>query len=346
MLLSMAVVAVLTGAAATMELLARAREEAVAARIDAMGPPLTVVPAGVRREAAERYDLGGALLPVDTQAAVAAVLGGSLRSAEGVLSSLEPVEGRQTPVVGIGPRGWPEGLPTDGVAVAGAELGRRLSSGAVVEVRGQALRVARVAPPTGSVDDAALLVPLAIAQRLLGVGAGGVNLLRLELRAGVKPAVAREMLERARLGATVLQHDRGAVAEGEAHATLAGHRAAVYVVLAALAIVGLLAAAHLDAAERRQELASLVALGASRVGVLTAVMARSGITSTVGACIGAAIGVAAAALQDAAVAGAWVRWWGVVPAAVVVAAGLGVMASTPVALACIARDPVRDLQGE
>jgi hypothetical protein len=345
-LLSATVVAVLTGAAATMERVARAREEAMAARIDAMGPPLSVIPPGTRREALERYDLGGTLLAPGTQDAIKAVLGSSLRSVDGLLAWTEDVGGRFMPVVGRSARTLPRDLPPGDVAVAGAELGRRMSAGDVIEVRGHALRVVRVAPPVGTIDDTVLLVPLGVAQRFLGVDATAVNVLRLELRAGVKPAAAREALERGGLGAVVVLHDRGGVADGEVQASLAVHRSALYAAMAIVALFGLLAAAHLDAAERRLELATLVAIGGSRRSILAAVIARSGLTSTIGACVGVAFGIGAAALQDPAAAGAWVRWWTVAATTIAVAAMAGAVASAPVALACASRDPVRDLQGE
>ena len=129
MLLAAAVVAALSGAAVTMELLARAREEVVAARIDSMGPPLTIVPAGTTAEALGRYDLGEALLPSRAAADAAAELGPALRLVEARLVLGTMMEGRRVPLVGL-PRGrWPGDLPPASGILAGAELGRSMPVG-------------------------------------------------------------------------------------------------------------------------------------------------------------------------------------------------------------------------
>jgi hypothetical protein len=341
-LLAAAVITVLGSAAVTMELLARAREEAIAARIDFMGPPITVVPAGVTSEALGRYDLGSALLPSGTPGTIAAVLGSALRRAEPRLVLGTMVNGRRVPLVGLGGQGQLGGAPAASGVLAGAEIARSLPEGVSIPLGQEMTILAGTLPPTGSIDDAALFVPLPVAQRL--IGAGAINEVRVYLRAGVEAQVVAERLEAALPGTAIIRHDRGSVAGSEAQASLAAHRQAVYAVLGAVALLCLLIAAHLDAAERRLELATFVAIGAPPGAILSALLLRSVVTATVGAGIGAAVGVAVAAGQDAAASGAWHRWLGVAGAAVACAVAMAVLASVAVGVPALRRDPVRDLQ--
>lgn len=342
MLLAAAVVAALSGAAVTMELLARAREEVVAARIDSMGPPLTIVPAGTTAEALGRYDLGEALLPSRAAADAAAELGPALRLVEARLVLGTMMEGRRVPLVGL-PRGrWPGDLPPASGILAGAELGRSMPVGTSVPLGAGSLAVARVAAPAGSIDDVAMFVPLEVAQRVARTTA--VNEMRVYLRAGVSPEDAERRLRRAIAGAAVIRHDRGSVAGSEAQASLAAHRGAAYAMLAGVALLCLLIAAHLDAAERRVELATLVAIGTPSAGILSALLLRSVFTGAAGAAFGAVLGMGLAVTQDPLLSSAWPRWWHVGAVAVGCAAAVAALASLGVGIAALLRDPVADLQ--
>lgn len=341
-LLAAGVVAVLSGTAVTMELLARAREEAIAGRIDSMGAPLTIAPSGTTSEALGRYDLGAAVLPADAASRVAGVLGGALRRAEARLVLSVEVGGRSVPLVGLPPEVWPGDVAPDGV-LAGAELGRTMPEGSSFALRGETVSIARVAPPAGSIDDVALFVPLAVAQRL--AGAAAVNELRVYLRAGEDPVQAEARLRGGlEAAASVIRHDRGTVADGETHASLAAHRGAAYALLAAVALLCLLIAAHLDASERRLELATLVAIGAPPSGILSALVLRTAVTGAAGALLGTAAGIAVAAGQDPEVASAWLRWLPVGGTALLGAVLVGAAASLGVGIASLLRDPVADLQ--
>lgn len=333
------VVAAMATAATATELVARAREAAVAAQIDAMGPALTVAPPGVGSGRLARLELGEEVLPADVEDAVRAALGRDLRAVERRLVVHREVAGVRGPVVGVEAGALPGAA---GAAMVGSELARRLGDVSSVDVEGRRLRVAGALPSTGSRDDVAVVAPLAEVRAIAGLA--GFNELRLFLRAGVSPRDAEARLARTIPGAAVIRSDRGEVADGETHASLARHRGVAYAVMAAVAGLCLLVAAHLDATERRVELATLVAIGASRWTVLGALLSRSALVALAGAVAGLAGGAALAAVQDvdasAVVAGAL----GVALATVAAALALGVLAAAPTALLAAARDPVRDLQ--
>ena len=334
-----AVVATIAAAVTATELVARGREAAVAAQIDLVGPALTIVPRGTTATALARYELAG-VLPFTTEAAVRGALGHDLRGIERRMVVPREVAGALHPIVAV--------LPTAGsdadldAAAVGSELARRIGVGSRITVFGLELEVVGVLPSTGSVEDAALFVP-SVAVRGLG-GVDGANELRVYLAAGVSARDAEARVARAVPDAAVIRADRGEVADAALQESLARHRGVAYAVMAAVAALTLLVAAHLDAAERRTELATLVAVGASRWTILGALLARSAAVAGAGAAAGALAGSVIAAVQEPSVGDAGPFAWAL--AAVVVGAGalVGMAAAVPTAFAAAARDPVGELQ--
>jgi putative ABC transport system permease protein len=337
-----AVIAALAATVMAMELVARAREEAVAAQIDAMGPALTVVPRGMSAGALARYELGEGALPAEVEESVRAALGSELRAVERRLVVHREVAGARVAVVGVEASAPSTPAQEHGSVVLGAELARRLGGAPSVVVDGRELRVNGVLPSAGNVEDVAVFLPLAEARALAGVQ--GVNELRLFLRAGVSPREVEARLARASLGVAVIRSDRGEVADREAQESLSRHRGVGYAVMGAVAALCLLIDAHLDASERRVEIATLVAIGASRWTVLGALLFRSSIVASSGAAIGAALGAVLAVMQDPGAAGALGRASSLGLATVGAALVVGIIAATPTALVTLARDPVGELQ--
>jgi hypothetical protein len=339
--LAAALVAALAASATAMEVLGRAREEAIAARIDDMGPALTVVPGGVNSGELARYELGGRVLPDGVVGRIEAVLGTDLRTTECRLVLTRNVSGVAVPVVGREER-RPDSYAENG-AFVGAELARRLGDERLVSIDGTALRVRGVLPSTGGIEDLSLTVPLARAQELEG-SPGAVNEVRVYLRAGVSAQHAERRLVAASIGAAIVRHDRGEVAGREIQDSLARHRDLAYGVMALVAAVCLLIVSHLDAAERRLEISTLVAIGAPGSLVLCASVGRFVFFAIVGAGVGVGAGFVLAAVHDPAVAGALVRHWSVGVATLVTAAGVATAAAAPTGFASAVRDPVPALQ--
>ena len=334
-LLAAGVVAAITAAGVAMELVARAREQAVAARIDAIGPSLTVVAPGVTSAALARLELGPAGLGPELRRDVERALEGELRRVEARTVGRRAVGGVPAAVIGI------DRTTADG-AELGAELARRLGSPGAVMLGAESVPVTAIRPSTGDMEDLSVFVPRMVASR--ATGASEPNVLRIFLRAGVMPRAAEARLTAAGLGAAIIRHDRGDVADRESQDVLARHRRTALVVLAAVAALCLLLAAHLDAGERRLEIATLVAVGASRGSVLATIVSRSAVVALAGALAGAAVAVLIAAGQDVGAAAGLVREWRVVGAAVGGALLLGIGAAAPTALASAVRDPVPELQ--
>jgi ABC-type antimicrobial peptide transport system permease subunit len=102
--------------------------------------------------------------------------------------------------------------------------------------------------------------------------------------------------------------------------------------------------AHLDAAERRVEVATLRAVGAVGFTVWWALVARSVAVGLAGGVTGALAGGAFAAVQDPAQAPQLVASWSVMVLVVGAAGILGAAAAGPTAAVMARRDPVPWLQ--
>lgn len=334
-----AVVALCSGT----ELVARAREAAVAARIDEIAPPLRIVPAGVSATAVTRLDLGGRILPAGLTDEVRRVQG--LRRVEARLVLEAPVGGRSAPLVGIPADGFAEarGLQPGQVALGpalAAQLGAR--AGDAVPVGRERWRVAAVLPSTGSAEDLAAWAPLAALQDLVQLP-DAVNELRVYLRPGASVEAAEAALRRLESRAAITRWDRGEVAERSVPDSLRRHRRAAYLLATAVAALVLAIAAHLDASERRAEMATLMAVGGGAVTVAATVLLRSALVAIAGAVAGLLLGATIAVLQDPGALSAG-DVGPVVALALLGAAALGTAASAPVAVGASLRDPVADLQ--
>jgi putative ABC transport system permease protein len=342
--LAASVVAALTAAVTAMEFVARAREEAVATQIDAIGPALSVVPTGTTASALARLALGDASLPARTADTIAAALGSDVRALEARLVLTRPIAGLPTPVIGLD---WTSIPPHTApgrrdVAALGSELARRMGTARRIEVNGRPFDVSSVMPSTGSAEDLAVLLPLEAAQALVGTSA--VNELRVYLRAGIEPREAETRLAAVLRDARAIRTDRGGVADHDAHASLVKHRAVAYAVMGIVAALCLVIAAYLDASERRIELATLAAIGASRATLLGMLLFRSALVAVAGATAGIIAGGALAAAQDPGVSGAIGRNGPFALACVAAALGIGLASAVPTALVWALRDPLPELQ--
>lgn len=338
------VVAVTVAFCVSVELVSRSREVAVAARIDEIGAPIRIVPEGVTAGALSRLQIGSRLLPEGLAEQVRRAVPG-LRALEARLVLEAPVGGRNAPLVGTSLGYSPPGRNLrPGEVALGSVLAARVGEalGAEIPVGRARWRVAAVLPSTASMDDLAAFVPLVALQELAGLP-DAANELRLYLRPGASVRIAEMALRGLPVAMSIVRSDRGEVADRDAQESLLRHRRTVYVVTAAVVALCLLIGAHLDASERRTEMATLVAVGSGKATVLAAVLIRSAMVGLMGGAAGLALGVAIAFFQDPA-AFAPEGVGPVAAGAIAAAAGLGLVAGVPVAVLAVRRDPVANLQ--
>jgi predicted lysophospholipase L1 biosynthesis ABC-type transport system permease subunit len=230
----------------------------------------------------------------------------------------------------------------EGAVAVGSAAAERLRGRASIAVQGESLRIAAILPATATVDDTALFVSPVTIDRL---GApGSPSELRMFLSPGANIRSASHRLSAALPDAQVIRTDRGDVADGEMDRALARHRVAVYLVAAAVAALCLAIAAHLDASERRTELATLVAVGATRTTLAQMVVARSALIAAAGGAAGAAFAFLLAAALDAFPSTVIARALGAAASVPCGAVFVALFAALPTAIAAAARDPVADLQ--
>ncbi|MGC3996396.1 MAG: hypothetical protein QM767_02230 [Anaeromyxobacter sp.] len=334
-----AVVAALAAAVTAMQLFSLAREDAVAAQVDAMGPALTVVPAGGTAGALATAELGLAGLPAATAERVEEALGSDVRRLELRLLFLADVGGHPTPVMGL--EAWPSEAHAG--AQVGVELVRRVGSSGPVRIAGEPGFIAGSRPASGSLEDVAVLLPLERALALPGAPSQS-NVLRVYLRAGADPARAAARIGERVPGVTVVRHDLGAVAAVELPGSLARHRAMTLLLFALTGGLCLLIAAHLDAAERVLELATLVAIGAPRRLLGFVIVGRSLVIAAAGSTLGVGVGAAVVAAQTPGFAGMLASHPGPLASLVLAAPVLAILAAWPVAWCAAVRDPVPALQ--
>jgi hypothetical protein len=332
-------VAAIAAAVTATELVARAREAEVARQVDAIGPALTIVPRGTTSSALARYEIDG-VVPPHTEGLVRRALGSQLRAVERRIVVHRDVAGVRRPVVGVETAvGSAPAVPE--VASIGSELGRSVAPGTSIQVGGREIDVVRVLPSTGSVEDVTVFLPIDVVRAM--EGREEVSELRLFLDPGVSAREAEARLVRTVSAVAVIRTDRGEVADGGIQESLARHRGSAYVVMALVAALTLLIAAHLDATDRRLELATLVAIGASAWTILGGLLARSAAVAGAGSAVGALVGVAVAVAVGATPplgTGASALSFAIVVAGICI----GLVAAAPTALATVAREPVAELQ--
>jgi hypothetical protein len=331
--LAAAVVAGAVALSVGLELLGRARERAVETQLDAAGPALRVVPAGVSAIDAAGLRLGAGSLPEGTAARVRAALGGAARAVEGRAVLRDPATGVAVVAVeavrdlaGLSPG---RVLVGAGLAERGARVGETLS------ILGRTFGIAGASPSNADATDHAVRVLASDA------GSPAPNELRVFLAPGVRPQDAERTLRAALPLATVLRTDRGEVADGGLQAAIAAHRRAVQLVTALVAALALLVATHLDVAERRRELALLAAVGVPRAQLAGVVVLRAAGSAVAGALAGLAVALGVAASQPEFHAGALA---GLALPAVLLAVSTAALAAAPVALLASRSDPVAELQ--
>jgi hypothetical protein len=331
--LAAAVVAGAVALSAGLELLGLARERAVEGQLDAAGPALRVVPAGVTAADAAALRLGAAPLPDGMAAKVRQALAGAARAVEGRAVLRDLASG--IAVVAVEAARDRAGLSPDSVLVGAGLAERGARAGDTISILGRTFGIAGVSPSNADATDHAVRVLAS------DVGSPAPNELRIFLAPGVRPQDAEGALRAALPSVTVLRTDRGEVADGGLQGAIAAHRRAVQLVTALVAALALLVATHLDVSERRRELALLAAVGVPRGQLAGVVVLRAAGSAVAGALAGLAVALGVAASQPEFHAGALA---GVALPAVLLAVVTAALAAAPVALVASRSDPVAELQ--
>jgi putative ABC transport system permease protein len=246
---------------------------------------------------------------------------------------------------------WVEPTPPGGPALQAGEvaLGSLLASslgveaGQTVEVLGEPFRVTTVLPSRADADDTAAFVSSAASPDRVDASVHPTEL-RLYLHRNANLASLAAEIETSVAGISVLRPDRGAVVESEAQDALASHRHLVWWITGILSLACLAIASHLDAQERRREVAMLVAIGAAGYDITLAGVLRSAALGAAGGAVGFALGAFATIALDANAASSVLPALPLAASAIAAATLVGVAAALPTGAAAALRDPVAELQ--
>lgn len=340
-LLGAAVVAAVVALAIVTDTLARGGEERVAAEMDSISAPIEVLPAGISATQLARGSMGSESLPPGILQKIQGALKGSLRVLEPRLVGEGTLAGHTVVLVGIaGGVAALADFGDDEIAV-GAILAQRLGlrRGDATLLLGESARVGALLPSAGTIDDDSVFLPLERLQRLVNAS-GRINLVRVFLRPGSHSARVKELLDRSGLGANIVRRDRGEAVDRDAPRSLSIWRTAAFAAAGFACAAWLAFAARLNLAERRREMATLVAIGAGSGYVVTAVVLRSAATAAVGALLGIALGIAVGHLLQA-------PSFGTAPVALGVGLStilLSALVAAPVAALAARADPIEALE--
>jgi len=287
-----------------MELIAMARENAVAAKIDNIGPAFKLFPKDVKPIDLARYDTGNSTVPEQTVADLRSALSRRVRAVEERLIFKRSVQGFSVPVIGIDPGGVIspfEALKTldDGEAAIGLELASMLGKGkdSVLVLGNHSLKISSVLPASGNSEDLAIFVSLPQAQRISGLKSA-VNEIRIFPYPGLPSEEMEAFLRTEARDLNLIRISRGEVAEEKVNDSLHLYRTVLYTIAVLVVGAGLMIGTCLNMKERKLELATLVAIGSTGSRVLSVLILRSIIVGLFGAAFGYAIGALFALAQD------------------------------------------------
>ena len=333
-----------------MELISMARENAVAAKIDNIGPAFKLFPTDVKSIDLARYNTGNSVLPEQTVADLRSELSRRVRAVEGRLLFKDSLQGFSIPVIGIDPENVISPFEVlkhldHGNAAIGPELARMLGKGKdnILVLGNQPFEISSVLPASGNSEDLAIFISLPQAQEISGLKSA-VN----EIRIFPYPGSSLEDMEaslRTEAGrVNVLKTSRGEVAEEKVKDSLHLYRTVLYIVAVLVVGIGLMIGTCLNMKERKLELATLFAIGSTGSSVLSALILRSVIVGLFGAVFGYALGAVFALIQDFSSAIGAVWSLKLILITLGGTTGISVLATVPVSVAAIFSNHVSILQ--
>ncbi len=335
---------------AAAEFVSRARESAVAAEINHMGPDLRVVPAGLTYENLARFEMGTTYLSSRSAANVRRELTRWVRAAESRLLITDIVEGSQSPLIGFDPLEVVSPFQIlhnlkEGQVVLGSALAKRTGKKAGDRIRLGVtnLRIAGVLPATAKGEDLALFLSLPLLQKLAS-RQDMVNEIRLYPVSSDARQKAMTYLGSHHPDLKVIATLENDDTKQSLQRSLGKHRWILYLVTALIAAFCMLVWMLLNAGERQVEMATLIAVGGSSLMVFSVLALRSLIVALLGAVLGYAVGVAVALAQDFEAARGVVWAWDLLLAWPVFVVLLSAVGSLPAAIYSVFRRHVPVLQ--
>ncbi len=348
--IAVSVIALAVSFAAGLELVSRAREAAVAADLDQIGPAIRVIPRGKTARDLARFDLEAAPFRDGDMRRLRSEYSSYISSIEGRLSLKVPYRGRLIPVVGIVPETVIAPFEIlrqlqDDQALIGSELASELgvAKGETLQLQGHALKVLSNLPPMANQDDSAIFVHVRRLQEMFSMP-NAFNELRVFPAPGADVNTLASLMAARHTNMTPLTTQRGEKAEQSMNNTLRDHRRVLYIVTGVVIAISVLIWSYMNGIERRLELATLVAVGGSAWTVVSMILVRGALLGMFGAILGFLVGAAVSLGQDVQSTMRILPALDLIGITMVTTTILSAVGALPAAGLAAVQDPVKTLQ--
>lgn len=348
--IAVVVIALSTAFLAGLEFLGRTREAAVSAEMDRSGPALRLIPQGRTARDLARFDLQDAPFRAEDARQLRGELKRWVAAIEGRLLLKVPFGKGLVPVIGIEPDASisplteSRALAADAVLVGSEAAGQFVvSQGAQLKIHGNSYTVAGILPQTGSAEDSALFMRIDALQGMFGLP-GAMNELRVFPAPGADIEAVAAYIAAQHPNMSVLDTGRGEAAERSINAALRESRGVLYLIIGLIIAASVLMWSYLNGSERKVEMATVAALGASAWTVVSMIVTRGALLGFGGAVLGFGVGIIIALAQDVESAMRVLPSLDLGFAVVGFATVLSAVGSAPVAAFVGLRDPVCVLQ--
>ncbi len=348
--IAVSVIALAVSFSAGLELVSRAREAAVAADLDQIGPAIRIIPRGKTARDLARFELETAPFTTEDVRKLRSEYRSAASSIEPRLSLKVPFRNEKISVVGV----IPETIiaPSDDFRrmtkdklLIGAELASDLSvtPGQKITIQGHTFDVLAILPETASEDDTAVFVNIKQLQQIFSLP-GQFNELRIFPAAGADVDAMAASIATRHTDMTALQTQRGETAEQPMHETLRDHRRVLYLITGLVIAVSVLIWSYINGSERRLELATLVAVGGSAWTVVSMILTRGALLGLFGAVLGLLVGMGISLGQDLQSTMRVLPAFDLAVVVVVTSTLLSAAGALPAAGLVAVQDPVKALQ--
>jgi ABC-type lipoprotein release transport system permease subunit len=276
----------------SVEFILKAREVAVAAEIDHIGPAFRLIPTGKTAKDLALFDLGSDYFKSERIDKMQKEFSSLIRALDGRLVLRVPVDGMIFPVIGIDPDRAVSPFKalkrlSDNDVVIGKELALKIDKkeGDKVSIKNSNFNVAAILPHTGNADDTAIFLSIKKLQNLFGFP-DVVNEIRVFSLPGVKMGTIKDTLSSSYPNISIIGMSRGDVAEHEINLSLSQHRNALYLIMAFVIALCIFIWSYLDSHDRKIEVATVIAVGGTGMTVLGILILKTALVGFIGALIG------------------------------------------------------------
>ncbi len=349
-ILNISLVALAVGLCISMELISRSREQAVDSRINYMGPALRVVPEGVTEGMLTRYQMSGKKFQASFLSRIKRKTASTIYAIEGRL--IFKIKYKEWPVALIGydrkniitPFKELKKLKS-GEGAMGYELSKelKLKAGDTLRYGDTKIYIKTVLPTTGTNEDTALFVTLNSARDILNAG-DVLNEIRIYPGTGVSTEKIAGEIAALFNSINVIKAPRNDITESGVETALSSYRLILYSFTSLVAILTLMIGSHINAVERKNELATLYAIGTTGSTVFLTLISRAFLVGVPGSLAGYLIGAVSALLFDFNSAAGLVWSWELLAVTAVVTVTATIVSTVPASIMAGFRNHVLYLQ--